>query len=184
MQNNFRVINEANQTLISKRTSLQRKITSLEKEVVNLRMTYPRGTTEPKKSVASPAQTVAGKDSSNPLMVVDLPKIQQTQGIVDFPTIQTQQNKSEQKEIWDTLGEPSGKYDYLVKYSSSAEQSSPDKEKEIMQDSQDPDDNIISIKKLLAQIQKLQDTPEKSKKFPRQKKEGHKKEKRRCRKEI
>ncbi|KAL2465789.1 Uncharacterized protein Adt_41640 [Abeliophyllum distichum] len=129
MQNNFKIINEANQTLITERSSLQKRITSLEKEVVNLKMTYPKGTTEPKKSVASPAQTVAGKDSSNPLMAVDLPKIQQTQRTVDFPTIQTPQNKSEQKEIWDTLGEPSGKYDYLVKYSSSVEQSSPDKGK-------------------------------------------------------
>ncbi|KAL2453547.1 PLAT domain-containing protein 1-like [Abeliophyllum distichum] len=113
-------------------------------------MTYPRGTTEPKKSVASPAQTVASKDSSNPFMAVDLPKVQQTQGTVDFPTNQTQQTCPEKKEIWDTLGEPSGKYDYLVKYSSSAEQSSPDKGKEIMQDSQDPDDDIISINKLLS----------------------------------
>ncbi|KAL2465799.1 Uncharacterized protein Adt_41650 [Abeliophyllum distichum] len=129
MQKNFKIINEANQTLITERSSLQKRITSLEKEVVNLKMTYPKGTTEPKKSVASPAQTVAGKDSSNPLMAVDLPKIQQTQRTVDFPTIQTPQNKSEQKEIWDTLGEPSGKYDYLVKYSSSVEQSSPDKGK-------------------------------------------------------
>ncbi|KAL2465792.1 hypothetical protein Adt_41643 [Abeliophyllum distichum] len=138
-------------------------------------MTYPKGTTEPKKSVASPAQTVAGKDLSNPLMAVDLPKIQQTQGTVDFPTIQTQQNNSGQKEIWDTLGEPSGKFDYLVKYSSSAEQSSPDKGKEIMHDRQDPDDDIISINKLLSQIQKLQDSPEKSKNFPRQKKKAVKK---------
>ncbi|KAL2471444.1 Uncharacterized protein Adt_39580 [Abeliophyllum distichum] len=115
MQNNFKIINEANQTLITERTSLQKRITSLEREVVNLRMTYPRGTTQPKKSVASPAQTVAGKDLSNPLMAVDLPKIQQTRGTVDFPTNQTQQNISEQKEIWDTLGEPSGKFDYLVK---------------------------------------------------------------------
>ncbi|KAL2461408.1 Uncharacterized protein Adt_44828 [Abeliophyllum distichum] len=83
MQNNFKVINEANQTLIAERTSLQKRITSLEKEVTNLRMTYPKGTTEPKKSVASPAQTVVGKDSSNPLMAVDLPKVQQTQGTVD-----------------------------------------------------------------------------------------------------
>ncbi|KAL2462279.1 hypothetical protein Adt_45699 [Abeliophyllum distichum] len=140
-------------------------------------MTYPKGTTEPKKSVASPAQTVAGKDSSNPLIAVDLPKVQQTQGTVDFPTNQTQQTCPEQKEIWDTLGEPSGKYDYLVKYSSSAEQSSPDKGKEIMQDSQDPDDDIISINILLSQIQKLQDTPEKSKKFSRQKKKAVKKKK-------
>ncbi|KAL2485685.1 Uncharacterized protein Adt_30441 [Abeliophyllum distichum] len=140
-------------------------------------MTYPKGTTEPKKSVASPAQTVAGKDSSNPLMAVDLPKIQQTQGTVDFPTFQTPQNKSEQKEIWDTLGEPSDKYDYLVKYLSSAEQSSPDKGKEIMQDSQDPDDDIISINRLLSQIQKLQDTPEKSKKISKQKKKAVKKKK-------
>ncbi|KAL2526672.1 Uncharacterized protein Adt_11726 [Abeliophyllum distichum] len=155
MQNNFKVINEANQTLITERTSLQRKITSLEKEVVNLRMTYPKGTTEPNKSVASPAQMVAGKDLSNPLMAVDLPKVQQTQGTVDFPTNQTQQNSSGQIEIWDTLGEPSGKFDYLVKYSSSAERDCPDKGKEIMQDSQDPDDDIISINKLLSQIQKL-----------------------------
>ncbi|KAL2471096.1 PLAT domain-containing protein 1-like [Abeliophyllum distichum] len=140
-------------------------------------MTYPKGTTEPKKSVASPAQTVAGKDSSNPLMAVDLPKVQQTQETVDFPTNQTQQTCPEQKEIWDTLGEPSGKYDYLVKYSSSAEQSSPDKGKEIMQDSQDPEDDIISINRLLSQIQKLQDTPEKRKKFPRQKKKAVKKKK-------
>ncbi|KAL2485688.1 Uncharacterized protein Adt_30444 [Abeliophyllum distichum] len=132
-------------------------------------MTYPKGTTEPKKSVASPVQTVAGKDSSNPLMAVDLPKIQQTQGTVDFPTNQTQQTNPGKTEIWDTLGEPSGKYDYLVKYSSSAEQNSPDKDrgKEIMQDSQDPEDDIVSINRLLSQIQKLQDTPEKSKKFPR-----------------
>ncbi|KAL2465857.1 Uncharacterized protein Adt_41708 [Abeliophyllum distichum] len=140
-------------------------------------MTYPKGTTEPKKSVASPAQTVAGKDSSNPLMAVDLSKVQQTQGTVDFPTNQTQQTCPEQKEIWNTLGEPSGKYDYLVKYSSSAEQSSPDKGKEIMQDSQDPEDDIISINKLLSQIQKHQDTPEKSKKFPRQKNKAVKKKK-------
>ncbi|KAL2465796.1 Uncharacterized protein Adt_41647 [Abeliophyllum distichum] len=132
-------------------------------------MTYPKGTTEPKKSVASPVQTVAGKDLSNPFMAMDLPKVQQTQGTVDFPT--------KQKEIWDTLGEPSGKYDYLVKYSSSAEHSSPDKGKEIMQDSQDPDDDIISINKLLSQIQKLQDTPEKNKRFPRQKKKAVKKKK-------
>ncbi|KAL2531809.1 Uncharacterized protein Adt_05160 [Abeliophyllum distichum] len=94
MQNNFKVINEANQTIVIERTSLQEKITSLEKEIVNLKMTYPKGTTEPKKSVASPAQTVAGKDLSNPLIAVDLPKIQQTQGNVDFPTNQTQQNSS------------------------------------------------------------------------------------------
>ncbi|KAL2486775.1 Uncharacterized protein Adt_31531 [Abeliophyllum distichum] len=140
-------------------------------------MTYPKGTTEPKKSVASPVQTVADKDLSNPFMAVDLPKVQQTQGTVDFPTKQTKQTCPEQKEIWDTLGEPSGKYDYLVKYSSSAEQSSLDKGKEIMQDSQDPDDDIISINRLLSQIQKLQDTPEKSKRFPRQKKKAIKKKK-------
>ncbi|KAL2461409.1 hypothetical protein Adt_44829 [Abeliophyllum distichum] len=46
-----------------------------------------------------------------------------------------------------------------------------------MQDSQDPDDDIISINKLLSQIQKLQDTPENSKKFPRQKKRAIKKKK-------
>ncbi|KAL2532584.1 Uncharacterized protein Adt_05935 [Abeliophyllum distichum] len=118
-------------------------------------MTYPKGTTEPKKSVASPTQTVAGKDLSNPLIAVDLPKIQQTQGTVDFPTNQTQQDNSRKTEIWDTLGEPSGKFDYLVKYSSSAEHSSPDKGKEIIQDSQDPNDAIISINKLLSQIQRL-----------------------------
>ncbi|KAL2517646.1 Uncharacterized protein Adt_13894 [Abeliophyllum distichum] len=142
-------------------------------------MTYPKGTTEPKKSVASPVQTVTGKDLSNPFMAVDLPKVQQTQGTVDFPTKQTQQTCPEQKEIWDTLGKPSGKYDYLVKYSSSAEHSSPDKDKgkEILQDSQDPDDDIISINKLLSQIQKLQDTPEKTKRFPRQKKKTIKKKK-------
>ncbi|KAL2461330.1 Uncharacterized protein Adt_44751 [Abeliophyllum distichum] len=171
MQNNFKVINEANQTLITERTSLQKRITSLEKEVTNLRMTYPKGTTEPKKSVASPVQTVTGKDSSNPLMAVDLPKIQQTQGTVDFPTNQTQQTNPEKTEIWDTLGEPSGKF------SSSAEHGSPDKGKEIMQDSQDPEDDIVSINRLLSQIQKLQDTPEKSKKFPRQKKKAVKKKK-------
>ncbi|KAL2517854.1 PLAT domain-containing protein 1-like [Abeliophyllum distichum] len=130
-------------------------------------MTYPKGTTEPKKSVASPAQTVAGKDLSNPLMAMDLPKVQQTQGTVDFPTNQAQQNNSRQTEIWNTLGEPSGKFDYLVKYSSSAERDIPDKGKEIMQDSQDQDDDIISINKLLSQIQKLQDSPEKSKRFQR-----------------
>ncbi|KAL2454555.1 Uncharacterized protein Adt_47948 [Abeliophyllum distichum] len=122
MQNNFKVINNANQTLITKRTSLHKKITTLEKEIVNLKMTYPKGTIEPKKSVASPAQTVASKDFSNPLMAVDLPKVQQSQGTVDFPT---HQNSLTQIEIWDTLGEPSGKFDYLVKYSSSAEQDSP-----------------------------------------------------------
>ncbi|KAL2486491.1 Uncharacterized protein Adt_31247 [Abeliophyllum distichum] len=152
MQNNFRIINEANQSLMTERTSLQKRITSLEKEVVNLRMTYPKCTTEPIKSVASPAQTVAGKDLSNPLMAVDLPKIQQTQGTVDFSTDQTQQNSSRKTEIWDTLGEPSEKFDYLVKYSSSVEQSSLDKGKKIMQDSQDPGDNIISINKLLSHI--------------------------------
>ncbi|KAL2518475.1 Uncharacterized protein Adt_14722 [Abeliophyllum distichum] len=164
MQTNFKIINDSNQTLISERSALQKKITALEKEIVNLKMIYPRGTTDPKKSVASPAQTVAGKDLSNPFMALDLPKVQQTQGTVDFPTNQIQQNKP--IEIWDTLGEPSGKFDYLVKYSSSTEQDSPessqknnsqtlDKEKEIMQDSQDPEDDIISINKLLSQIQKL-----------------------------
>ncbi|KAL2485684.1 hypothetical protein Adt_30440 [Abeliophyllum distichum] len=140
-------------------------------------MTYPKGTTKPKKSVASPIQTVAGKDLSNPLMVVDLPKVQQTRETVDFPTNQTKQNNLKQTEIWDTLGEPSGKFDYLVKYSSSAEQDSPDKGKEIMQDSQYPDDDIISINRLFSQIQKLQDSPKKSKKFPRQKKKAVKKKK-------
>ncbi|KAL2506699.1 Uncharacterized protein Adt_22320 [Abeliophyllum distichum] len=94
MQNSFRIINESNQTLISERAALQKKITSLEKEIVNLKMIYPRGTTEPKKSVASPVQTVTGKDFPNSLMAVDLPKVQQTQGTIDFPTKQTQQNKS------------------------------------------------------------------------------------------
>ncbi|KAL2465798.1 Uncharacterized protein Adt_41649 [Abeliophyllum distichum] len=177
MQNNFKVINEANQTLITERTSLQKRISSLEKEVVNLRKTYPRGTTEPKKSVASPAQTVVGKRLIKPVNGCGLAQSSTNSGTVDFPTNQTQQTCPEQKEIWDTLGEPSGKYDYLVKYSSSAEQSSPDKGKEIMQDSQDPDDDIISINKLLSQIQKLQDTPEKRKKFPRQKKKAVKKKK-------
>ncbi|KAL2526928.1 Uncharacterized protein Adt_11982 [Abeliophyllum distichum] len=178
MQNNFKVINNANQTLITERTSRQKKITSLEKEIVNLKMTYPKGITEPKKSVASPAQTVAGKDFSNPLMAVDLPKVQQTQGTVDFPT---HQNSLTQTEIWDTLGEPSGKFDYLVKYSSSAEQDSPestkkndnqcsDKGKEILQDSQDPEDDIISINQLLSRIEKLKDFPEKSRKFQKRKK--------------
>ncbi|KAL2491561.1 Uncharacterized protein Adt_27189 [Abeliophyllum distichum] len=46
-----------------------------------------------------------------------------------------------------------------------------------MQDSQDPEDDIVSINRLLSQIQKLQDTPEKSKKFPRQKKKAVKKKK-------
>ncbi|KAL2506471.1 hypothetical protein Adt_22092 [Abeliophyllum distichum] len=77
-------------------------------------MIYPKGTTEPKKSVASPAQMVAGKDFSNPLMAVDLAKVQQTQGMVDFPTNQTQQNSPGQTEIWDTLGEPNGKFDFLI----------------------------------------------------------------------
>ncbi|KAL2527059.1 Uncharacterized protein Adt_12113 [Abeliophyllum distichum] len=86
MQNNFKIINEPNQALVSERTVLQKKIASLEKEIVNLKMVYPKGTIEPKKSVASPAQTVAGKDFSNPLMAVDLPKVQQTQRTVDFPT--------------------------------------------------------------------------------------------------
>ncbi|KAL2534312.1 Uncharacterized protein Adt_07663 [Abeliophyllum distichum] len=117
MQNNFKIINESNQALVSEKTSLQKKIASLEKEVVNLKMVYPKGTTEPKKSVASPAQTVAGKDFSNPLMAVDLPKVQQTQGTVNFPTNQIQQNISVHMQIWDTLGEPSDKFDYLVKYS-------------------------------------------------------------------
>ncbi|KAL2465803.1 PLAT domain-containing protein 1-like [Abeliophyllum distichum] len=118
-------------------------------------MIYPRGTTEPKKSVASPVQTIAGKDIPNPLMAVDLSKVQQTQGTINFPTNHTQNRL----EIWDTLGEPSGKFDYLVKYSS--EQDSPessqkidsqtlDKGKEIMQDSQDPEDDIVSINKLLS----------------------------------
>ncbi|KAL2542447.1 Uncharacterized protein Adt_03425 [Abeliophyllum distichum] len=168
MQNNFRIINESNQTLISERATLQKKITSLEKEIVNLKMIYPRGTTEPKNSVASPVQMVAGKDIPNLLMAVDLPKVQQTQGTVDFPTKQTQQNSPGKTEIWDTLGEPSGKFYYLVKYSSkqnSPESSqkndsqTPDKGKEIMQDSQDPEDDIVSINKLLSQIQKLQDSP-------------------------
>ncbi|KAL2487362.1 hypothetical protein Adt_32118 [Abeliophyllum distichum] len=133
-------------------------------------MIYPRGTTEPKKSVASSAQTVAGKDSSNPFMAMDLPKVQQTQGTVDFPTNQTQQYNSEQTQIWDTLGQPIGKFDYLVKYSPASpdnlsspqncdSQTSPlSKGKEILQDSQDPEDDIISINKLLSQIQKLQET--------------------------
>ncbi|KAL2497615.1 Uncharacterized protein Adt_23165 [Abeliophyllum distichum] len=46
-----------------------------------------------------------------------------------------------------------------------------------MQDSQDPDDDIISINRLLSQIQKLQDSLEKSKRFPRQKKKAVKKKK-------
>ncbi|KAL2485689.1 PLAT domain-containing protein 1-like [Abeliophyllum distichum] len=140
-------------------------------------MIYPKGTTEPKKSVASSAQTIAGKDFSNPLMAVDLPKVQQTQGTVDFPT---HQNSFTQTEIWDTLGEPSGKFDYLVKYSSSAEQDSPEstkkndnqcpeKGKEILQDSQDPEDDIISINQLLSRIEKLKDSPEKGKKFQKRK---------------
>ncbi|KAL2465790.1 Uncharacterized protein Adt_41641 [Abeliophyllum distichum] len=58
-----------------------------------------------------------------------------------------------------------------------AEQSSPNKGKEVLQDSQDPDDDIISINRLLSQIQKLQDTPEKSKKIPTQKKKAVKKKK-------
>ncbi|KAL2511492.1 hypothetical protein Adt_17092 [Abeliophyllum distichum] len=123
---------------------------------------------------------VAGKDLSNPFMALDLPKIQQTQGTIDFPTDQIQQNKPAQTEIWDTLGEPSGKFDYLVKYSS-AEQDSPessqkidkqtsDKGKKIMQDSQDPEDDIISINRLFSHIQKLQDSPEKVNKFQKRKK--------------
>ncbi|KAL2504913.1 PLAT domain-containing protein 1-like [Abeliophyllum distichum] len=108
---------------------------------------------------------------------MDLPKVQHAQGTVDFPTNQAQQNSSGQTEIWDTLGEPSDKFDYLVKYSSSAEQDSPDKGKEIMQDSQDTDDDIVSINKLLSHIQKLQDSPEKSKRFQRRKKKAVKKKK-------
>ncbi|KAL2485690.1 hypothetical protein Adt_30446 [Abeliophyllum distichum] len=144
-------------------------------------MIYPKGTTEPKKLVASPAQTVAGKDFSNPLMTVDLPKAQQTQGTVDFPTNQTPR----QTEIWDTLGEPSGKFDFLVKYSPSdspsdqenTQTSSLDKEKKILQDSQDPDDDIISLNKLLSQIQKLQESPKNYRKFPIRKKKVVKKKK-------
>ncbi|KAL2471517.1 PLAT domain-containing protein 1-like [Abeliophyllum distichum] len=144
-------------------------------------MIYLKSTTEPKKSVASPAQTVADKDFLNPLMAVDLPKVQQTQGTVDFHTNQAQQNSSGQTDIWDTLGEPSGKFDYLVKYSSSVEQDSPestkkndnqclDKGKEILQDSQDPEDDIICINQLLSRIERLKDSPEKSKKLQKRKK--------------
>ncbi|KAL2527311.1 Uncharacterized protein Adt_12365 [Abeliophyllum distichum] len=162
MQTNFRIINESNQSLIFERSSLQKKITTLEKEIVNLKMIYPRGTTEPKKSVASPVQTVAGKDLSNLFMALDfygfgLAKSSTDPGTVDFPTDQIQQNKPAQTEIWDTLREPS------------------DKGKEIMQDSQDPEDDIISINRLLSQIKKLQDSPEKGKKFQKQKKKFVKK---------
>ncbi|KAL2480744.1 hypothetical protein Adt_33710 [Abeliophyllum distichum] len=144
-------------------------------------MIYPKDTTKPKKSVTSPAQTVAGKDFSNLLMNVDLPKVQQTQETVDFPTNQTQQKSPRQTEIWDTLGEPSGKFDFLVKYSPSDQEntqtSSLDKGKEILQDSQDPDDDIISINKLLSQIQKLQESPKNCRNFPRRKKKVVKKKK-------
>ncbi|KAL2465804.1 PLAT domain-containing protein 1-like [Abeliophyllum distichum] len=139
-------------------------------------MVYPKGTTEPKKSVASPAQMVAGKDFSNPLMAMDLPKVQQTQETVDFPINQIQQNNARQIEIWDTLGEPSGKFDYLVKYSPT-DSVNPDsqtspliKGKEILQDSQDLEDDIISINRLLSHIQKLQEFPKNSRSTPKRKK--------------
>ncbi|KAL2504760.1 Uncharacterized protein Adt_20381 [Abeliophyllum distichum] len=103
MQNNFKVINESNQVIVSERTILQKKIATLEKEIVSLKLIYPKGTTEPKKSVASPALTVAGKDSSNLLMAVDLPKVQQTQRTVDFPTNQYQQNNQDRHNAFGTL---------------------------------------------------------------------------------
>ncbi|KAL2490663.1 Uncharacterized protein Adt_26291 [Abeliophyllum distichum] len=149
MQNNFKVINNANQNLITETTSLQKKITALEKEIVNLKMTYPKGTTQPKKSVASPAQTVAGKDFSNPLMAVDLPKVQQTQGTIDFPT---HQNSLTKTEIWDTLGEPSGKFDYLVKYSSSTEQDSPESIKKMIISAQTKEKKFYKTAKTLKMI--------------------------------
>ena len=36
---------------------------------------------------------------------------------LDLEKVQITKPASPQKEIWDTLGEPSGKFDYLVKYS-------------------------------------------------------------------
>ncbi|KAL2492320.1 pre-mRNA-processing protein 40A-like [Abeliophyllum distichum] len=95
MQNNFKEINESNQTLISERNTLKKKITGLEKEIVSLKLIYPKGNSEPKKPVASPALTVAGKDSSNPLMAMDLPKVQQTQKLLISLLINTR------RIIWD-----------------------------------------------------------------------------------
>ncbi|KAL2504761.1 Uncharacterized protein Adt_20382 [Abeliophyllum distichum] len=189
MQNNFKIINESNQALVSKRTILQKKIATLEKEIVNLKLIYPKGTTKPKKPVASPALMVAGKDSSNLLMAVDLPKVQQTQGTVDFPTNQYQQNNPGQTQcMWDTLGQPSGKFDYLVKYCPASPENpcSPQnvdsqtslhsKGKEILQVSQDPED-VISINKLLSQIQEFQKTTKSNEGTSKRKKKIIKKKK-------
>ncbi|XP_022849308.1 uncharacterized protein LOC111371506 [Olea europaea var. sylvestris] len=124
MQRNYKVINEANQNFSLERTQLQKKVAQLEKEILDLKVQYPTGTMEPKKSIASPGQTVAGKDLSNPLKIVELPKAQQTQGTVDSSTKSDNQTKQTDnsatekgKEIWDLLGQPSGKFDYLIKYS-------------------------------------------------------------------
>ncbi|XP_022869394.1 uncharacterized protein LOC111388816 [Olea europaea var. sylvestris] len=57
------------------------------------------GTIEPKNSIASPAQTEAGKDLSNPFMVLGLPKAQQTQGTVDSPTFQFNQTQQAENPV-------------------------------------------------------------------------------------
>ncbi|KAL2526611.1 hypothetical protein Adt_11665 [Abeliophyllum distichum] len=92
-------------------------------------------------------------------------------------------------QIWDTLGEPSGKFDYLVKYSS-PDPVNPDspqgvdnqtspliKGKEILQDLQDLEDDIITINRLLSQIQKLQESPKNSRGTPKRKNKIVKKKK-------
>lgn len=98
MTRNFKILNESNQILQQEKLALQKKISDLEQEIIKIKILNSdfqsvSGTIEPKKSIASPAQTVAGKDLTNPFMVLDLPKAQQTQEAVDSPTFQFNQTQ-------------------------------------------------------------------------------------------
>lgn len=102
MTKNFKILNESNQILQQEKLSLQKKISDLEKEIINLKISnvhQQAGTIEPNKSIASPAQTEAGKDLSNPFMVLGLPKAQQTQEAVDPLTFNQNQTQQAEKPV-------------------------------------------------------------------------------------
>lgn len=87
MTKNFKILNESNQILQQEKLALRKKISDLEQEIINLKILNPisqteAGTIEPNKSIASPAQTEAGKDLSNPFMVLGLPKAQRLRGLL------------------------------------------------------------------------------------------------------
>ena len=63
-------------------------------------------------AVAKEIQATEGQENQNQELT------QVTEGLrLELEKVQITKPTSPQKEIWDTLGEPSGKFDYLVKYS-------------------------------------------------------------------